>query len=87
MPASLRRLRDHFPRRFDQRTSDKDIGSGRRSSVHYTPNSRFHPSGQKSPDVFNIDDARYSEELITYVRQARIMRNNDYLNFIYPRLD
>ncbi|PPQ88935.1 hypothetical protein CVT25_005273 [Psilocybe cyanescens] len=54
--ASLRRLSDHFPLRFDQRTSSRDIGSGRRSSVRYTRNSRFHLSGQKSSEVFNIDD-------------------------------
>ncbi|PPQ82759.1 hypothetical protein CVT25_009230 [Psilocybe cyanescens] len=30
-----------------------------------------------------LDKSGYSEELIAYARQARIMRNNDYLNFTY----
>ncbi|PPQ82468.1 hypothetical protein CVT25_007247 [Psilocybe cyanescens] len=47
------------PHRFDQRTSNRGIGSGRRSSVRYTPNSHFYPNGQKPSDAFIIDDAQY----------------------------
>ncbi|PPQ91849.1 hypothetical protein CVT25_000798 [Psilocybe cyanescens] len=34
-----------------------------------------------------LDKSGYSEELIAYAPQARIMRTNDYLNFTYSKWD
>ncbi|PPQ86592.1 hypothetical protein CVT25_006118 [Psilocybe cyanescens] len=34
-----------------------------------------------------LDKSGYSQELIAYARQDRIMRNNDYLNFTYSSLE
>ncbi|PPQ92450.1 hypothetical protein CVT25_009666 [Psilocybe cyanescens] len=55
-----------FPRHSYQWMSNSDIGSGHQSGVSYTPNSRFHPSGQKPWDAsnINIDGARVSSRLV-----------------------